>query len=141
MTNEQIIEGNKALAEFNEWERVYPGKAPKDNRGLAQFKNKDGRFYSRPIHDGVGENATIPFNSDWNYLMPVIEKIESFGYCFFIQNESSWIKPGWASLKPKEIDILADSKIEAAFKASVEFVNWWKIQAETDQNLKNQASP
>jgi hypothetical protein len=72
-----IVEMNRVIQDWDGWERVYPGTASRKSRGLAQFENKDGRHWSCFISDGIGADTTIPYNTDWNYLMAVVEKIST----------------------------------------------------------------
>jgi hypothetical protein len=65
------------------------------------------------------------YDRDWNWLMPVVEKIESINYKVVIQNNSCSI----------EMIILDDifcqsenSKIEAVYKACVELIKWYNRQ-------------
>lgn len=72
---QQWEEGNKLIAEFAGWVRVYPGTAPKDNRRMAQFEGPNGGYWASNISDGIGAHVWPSFHSSWDFLMPVVEKI------------------------------------------------------------------
>src|SRR5689334_10524209 len=77
MDNKDILEGNRLIAEFAGWERIYPGDAPIDQRGIAQWIGPDDQHWSDYINDGVGADVFPPFNLSWGLLMPVVEKISN----------------------------------------------------------------
>lgn len=101
MTN--IDEGNKIIAEFmNEQDGVFVGLDEKFN----------DRFES------------IPYHASWNWLMPVVEKIEG------IKNSDDY-----------EVDIFSNccdiggkfeatgkTKIEATWRACIQFIQWYNNQ-------------
>ena len=76
--------------------------------------------------------SDIPYNLDWNWLMPVVDKIESISkneecaynvqieqcFCTIVENHNS----------NEIVDVDADTKIEAVYKAVVEFINWYNKQ-------------
>lgn len=70
--------------------------------------------------------TTLYFHNDWNWLMEVVEKIESLGFEFFIVESRCRI----AHNTDKSIETIIDfeilgTKIEAVYNACVEFVEWW----------------
>ena len=63
------------------------------------------------------------FNSDWNWLMEVVEKIESIGFTFET-------KKNWARITRKGENIILrweedKTKIEAVYNACIEFIKWY----------------
>jgi hypothetical protein len=93
-----------------------------DNKLLAEFMGKE---WHNSFFAGVSiispSNITYKFDTDWNWLMQVVEKIESLGCRVEIINSTSKIEP-----------IITHSeyitKIEAVYNACVEFVKWYNEQ-------------
>lgn len=106
MSNDEILEANKLIAEFME----------------VKFSETD--FTDDETFGGNAD--AVRYHRDWGWLMPVIEKIESGGYCVFIQNDCCWIKVGRAGMKMPYITNLSDSKIESTYKSCVEIIKWIK---------------
>ena len=99
------IENNKIIAEFINY-------TIKENE---LFDNKD--LYIQHITD------TLKFDTDWNWLMEVVEKIESKGFNFEI-------KRNWARISRKGENIVLRweedrNKIDAVYNACVEFIKWY----------------
>lgn len=105
------IENNKLLAEF---------------LGAKQYDAEDDFVYFDET-DNIFSNDTISlkslkFNTDWNWLMQVVEKIESLDiyYSKYIDYNSSMFTSGKIELS---------TKIEAVYNACVEFVKWYNTQS------------
>jgi hypothetical protein len=90
MTQEEILEGNKLIAEF---------------MGL-------------PVHEEYFRGIdACKYHSDWNLLMPIVEKIELFS-CYVIDSKTlSTI-----------IECHYNSKIKSTYQAVVEFIKWYNQQ-------------
>lgn len=96
MTKEQILEGNKLIAYFLEWKNI----------GM-----KDLELWQRFRTDIGVTNDELRFHLEWNWLMPVIEKIYDTG-----------ISGGLvAELKGH----LWAVNIEQVHKCTVEFIEWY----------------
>ena len=65
------------------------------------------------------------YHSDWNWLMEVVEKIESLGY--YVNITGTYVSIGAIESKTNPIFIEKDSniKIEAVYNACVEFIKWY----------------
>ena len=95
----------------------------------SQYKN-EYEMYSviECIEDGENEKHFFKpdemlFNSDWNWLMEVVEKIESIGFTFET-------KKNWARITRKGENIILrweedKTKIEAVYNACIEFIKWY----------------
>jgi hypothetical protein len=71
----------------------------------------------------------LKYHISWDWLMPVVEKIESFegthgnNYKFTIQNETSYIDCTNIISSPS-----VKSKIESTYQVVVEFIEWYNEQ-------------
>ena len=100
---------NKEIAQNNEIIAVFMGRViPEDKL----------EFYD--------ENPTTHFyNSNWNWLMEVVEKIESLGYRVTIVRHICRIDLTEESKLIISEDI---KKIEAVYSACLEFIKWYNKQ-------------
>lgn len=118
MSEQEIIENNKLIAEFMGWtvEKNHFSKVEKygdklqNERGIS-VKNRD-------------------YHSDWNLLMPVVEKIEiNCKFDVHIYGHYNWKEPNRCVIldwRNKEIvGTFNDSKIQCVFDAVVEFIKWY----------------
>jgi len=102
-----------------------------NNRLLAEFMGykhnpETEEYFETFIKDGVSEYRVdlLQFHSDWNWLMEVVEKIESIkGTQIFINGISCEIM-----FKGKVISKHFNTKIEAVYMAVVEFIKWYNQQ-------------
>ena len=111
----KTLENNKLIAEFLNV-KIHPCETiekfkflPIEERGLY-----NGYF----IED-------LKYHEDWNWLMEVVEKIESLGYRIEIVKHICRIY-----LSNKETIIISENipKIEAVYNACVEFIKWYNNQ-------------
>ena len=120
MTTQEILEGNKLIAE-------YMGAKRKEysitNREHYLFR--DGRKY-------LTEN--LIFHSSWDWLMPVVEKIESLPtdkengeeFQFSITGDGIAITQydDGSGIIASRVNYLGKSKLEFTFEVVVEFIKW-----------------
>jgi len=99
-----------------------------NNKLIAKFMGL--RYVSDPISPtGYGwTNGKTPvsidlkYNSSWDWLMPVVEKIEDAATDTYVEiSESSTEIWGY----PFRINIYKESKIESVYDAVVEFIKWY----------------
>lgn len=116
MSEQEILEGNKLIAEFDG----------------AIFTNDDteaypqGYLYFQDI--GAREAKNLMYNDSWDWIMPVVEKIHSY--------TDFWVTIYYRSCKVfpmnrgVEMEILIEEKptIEAVWIAVVEFIKWHNKQ-------------
>jgi hypothetical protein len=125
----------------------------KENRIIAHFMNyfyiKDFDTYSIPEQErlkvdsfsysyefsDIFKSKELKFHLSYDWLMPVIEKIENlnldeFGLGEFVSNISN--RQGFYcefrlrnSYETKISDSFGDSKIDAIYNAVIEFINWY----------------
>ena len=95
-----------------------------DNELLAEFIGFDVLSNGHYQYESELTRTLPEFNSDWNWLMQVVEKIESLNHK---NNEEhfqlvSFIHH-WLRRKHKEL-----TKIEAVYNACIEFIKWYNEQ-------------
>ena len=69
------------------------------------------------------QKMAMNFNSNWNLLMQVVEKIETHGFTFDI-------KKNWSCITRKGEKIIIrweedNNKIEAVYNACLQFIQWY----------------
>ena len=112
-------ENNKLIAEFMGY------KLMSCNRGKAwdigkSIPSKDHLF---PIQGVLHTGNELAFHKSWDWLMPVVDKIESLGYEFFIVEDRIKIAHNTDHSIDTIINFtLGGSKREATYKAVVEFI-------------------
>ena len=133
-------ENNRLIAEFM-------GNTPYLNKkGLYEYMAGEKAPIVSTGIEGIWDwllKYRLSYDSNWNELMPVVEKIERLGYFImayeFIDDETNK-KSGefWAQVSNNlsvSIDSLINitgcsSKKEATYKAVVQFIEWWNEQKE-----------
>lgn len=105
MKTNEVIEGNVLLAEF---------------MGCANQLHL-------VEHPKTGEYCDPEFHSSWDWLMPVVEKIESLGYD--VELGTTYVRIARSDDSGFGLDEwICVSKIDAVFKACVGFAKWYKNQ-------------
>ena len=98
------IDNNKLIAEFME------------------LKYKRGAYYDEYNKEKVKQDSNLKFHSSWDWLMPVVEKIE---------NINEWVR---VEITNNSIIITymgynkithGKTKIKTVYKAVVEFIKWY----------------
>lgn len=113
----EVVEGNKLIAEFC-GHKLFAGQVK----------------FSYPVDGGLKgcNQSSMKYHTSWDWLMPVVEKIESIGF-------ETLIKSGWNESKEKlmnEVEIRNNqnglvawaceiSKIESTHQAIVQFIQWY----------------
>lgn len=102
------------------------------NKLIAHFMNEYHDFWWE--RDPFNEMRKAKYHEDWNELIRVVEKIESFDngrYCFFIvQNECDIALDDEYDEKGDLLDApnfssKCKSKIESVWLSTVEFIKWY----------------
>lgn len=129
MTQEEINAGNRLIAD-----------SPFSHEGLRKTIKKDKQHLSDEF-----AYSNLRFHSSWDWLMPVVEKIESMGYDFQIdgRNNAEWkkIRENSTNKKMSVVQIAQQlpepkvfkcayydkpaEKINAVFQVVCEFINWY----------------
>ncbi len=130
---QEIIEGNKLIAEFM--------GAEVDNRGLGEAawltapKKKTSNWI--PID-------ALQYHSSWDWLMGVVEKIESLGFFTLVATSRMGGYKYYMNIatgvgivnetmdNPSKFMGQSDSKIDAVYKTVIEFIKWYNNQKQTN---------
>jgi hypothetical protein len=104
-----------------------------DNKLIAEFlgykPNTNGVYPIVCINEGKGWHLeTMKFNYDWNWLMQVVEKIESFGHDVFINTCLCRITDVGLDIFEDIECFVNNNKRQATYNACVEFVKWYNEQ-------------
>jgi hypothetical protein len=125
---EAMDEKNKAIAEFAGWklEKMGDDDVIVDNDfefyWFCKYNEKGEKIttWSGEDMEDINEGSTIPFHDDWEWIMPVIERIESMGYKFKICRKRCQI-----CLDDEHerfiVDVKLDSKLLSAHEAVYQF--------------------
>lgn len=150
LTPEEIIEGNKLIPEFLEWEL----RTDISTSGCLFFQqpNVNLVFIVDPANDPYDEFMHMQFHSSWNWIMPVVEKIGTiiipagkvsepwptdisysisrFQTSFCIGDNSLFITEGGLgnSTEINKIPLSNEAPIQRTFKACVNFIKWYNTQ-------------
>jgi hypothetical protein len=118
MKTEEIVEGNKLIAEFM-------GYTPYSDGWITiPHETFDTVVDSEIVYQ-------LRFHTSWDWLMPVVEKIESLqpeGFNTLIEGGCCWIEYPEISFEGIE-----HTKIEATWSAVCEFITWYNENKETKQ--------
>lgn len=121
MKTEEILDGNRILAEFM-------GFTPL-NKEHTVFSSND--FLYEREQETNWFDRDLKFHTYWDWLMPVVEKIESLGYAVLICYARVVIE--CCVMSDKTVIYKNDNnsipKIKNAFLACVEFAKWYKNQS------------
>ena len=98
----------------------------KENKLIAEFMgvvfhDDENQYYNE---DGLYVGNTLQYHTSWDWLMPVVEKIESLGYEVQIRNTDCIIFQLLDTIKYKPIvDISSgNGKKDSTYMAVVEFI-------------------
>lgn len=94
---------------------------------VGAFKDANGDYDFEGIDfifQGCTSTEPLLFDSDWNWIMEVVERIESLGYSFTIGNNHASIWKGGSAIVSSNAKI-KQSKKEAVVQAIWNFLNWY----------------
>lgn len=121
MTNEEILNGNTLIAVF------MGGEFRTD---LPFTYTKEG-WVNTPANDNmqIAQNYDLKYHSSWDWLMPVVEKIEDLDDKFYfvkIHSGGCFIHPinNTKAYNVKQYQA-GKSKIEMVYATVVEFIEWY----------------
>lgn len=142
MTEQEIIEGNKLIAHFMGAKSIKPiGHTGRD----IEFPVQTGGLY-------VHQTADLKYHSSWDWLMPVVEKIENTKTIdpvhkskvptnVIIHKSEGWEKNDFKQTcdiiqftwDGHKISNSSNSKIEAIYKSVVQFIQWYNSKQQNNQ--------
>lgn len=124
MTDQQILEGNALIAKFMNWTYGHP------DRTEPRWQNQ----WFTPKKEGQYRHEILKFDSSWNWLMPVAEKIESLGWNINILRQEVTIYDDKFKARNDGRCIVKNTttKLESLFLAIVEF-----IELHNERNKQN----
>jgi hypothetical protein len=118
----QPQEGNKLIAEFLGW--VFHTK---------EYNWKRSRIDYPTWSDGAMGWKELHFHTSWDWLMPVVERIENLACvgAVVISRDHCWISDDKEPADNQNIvpaDLCRKSKINAVWNAVVRFIQWYNSQ-------------
>lgn len=92
-------------------------------------KKDEARFYtSKEMGGWVSKSYCNPqYHSSWDWLMPVVSRIEAFGYKFQICRKRVAIMED-SGAQPHVLTVKEGTKKQSVYKAIVDFVTWHNKQ-------------
>ena len=101
-----------------------------NNQGRFEYMVEGAGLISSTNAEDLYKFLKYNYNTDWNRLMQVVEKIESLDsgiYTLIFQQKSCLI---WNNDKGEELEFFnssfkAETKIEAVYNACLEFIKWY----------------
>ena len=94
-----------------------------NNKLIAEFM---GYTFVNGVYESPKDEFHIDemlYDTSWNWLMPVVEKIESLGYEFFIVENRVEVAHNTDHSIETIIDLTSRSKRDATYQGVVEFIN------------------
>lgn len=125
MNKEEIMAGNVLIAEFMGFV-----KEDKFYKYIEWDENSDdfgGQFYIEP--------QNMYFNTSWDWIMPVVEKIneiDNFKFRVEVCYKSCYIWDGDVQIS---VWGNCESTIIAVYKAVVEFIKWYNVSQKGDVSI------
>lgn len=126
-------ENNKIIVEFLGWEKIYP-------EGYVEYILP--KSLADPIYK-LDSRFILEFDTDWNWLMEVVEKIESIKepyhgrFGVYISSNSCTIqstnfRPDKPIPNPPHYydNVVLNSKMESTYNAVIRFINFYNKQKE-----------
>lgn len=117
-------ENNKLIAEFMGGKLIFPSTC---NYGVFEFSKKDKYILTYNVEptteNGIAQHL-LKFNTSWDWLMKVVDKIESMGFCFDIMGKACSISRHDEMI----VDLNGndfDKKIDSVYFACVDFLEWY----------------
>lgn len=144
MTYEEILENNKLIAKFIDLtpHNLFPDElqAP-DNFGWMAVNVNVNSDYAKEDNEFIGFEEFFQFHKSWDWLMPVVDKIELLNHNVLIYNGYVLINTyhDWFECNPEvienrytdknmfEINNYGENKLETTYLSVIEFIKWYNI--------------
>jgi len=121
---------NNLIAEFMQ----YPLTKKQQHRIVPE------EIATRTIGDNpVCDIQRLKFNASWNWLMPVVEKIEQIGFCFYIHNDAAYIRKSHYKGNIPDFGKIEDTKITATWLTVVDFIKWHNSNEKKSKSAEQSA--
>ena len=95
----------------------------KGNVLIARFVTDEPKVLEHDLKKAGGREQ-FHYHDEWDWLMPVIEKIEDLGY-FCMINKWTSVYTGTDGERISVTSVEGDSKITNTFIACIEFIKWY----------------
>ena len=124
-----IIENNKLIAEFLDWEF----DDLSETFETPFLKLVDPNAFGDEQYSCKLQDFELEFHTDWRWLMEVVEKIEKLqdeNKCaiYNVQIEQSFVEIIINHTSETIVEVDCNSKIQAVYQACVEFIKWYITQ-------------
>lgn len=135
MTEEEILSGNKLIAEFIDLtpHSMFPDElqAPGEFSWMAVRANIQSD-YAREDNEFVCFEDFFEFNSSWDWLMPVVEKMETLGITTHFSHKRCLSINRIKCDFEYDTEDDCDSNIEAVYTCVVKFIEWYNQNKQHD---------
>lgn len=124
-----IIENNKLIAEFMGW---------KENKDMEVKLTSGGITYYFQKNDEACIPETMCYHSDWNWLMSVVEKINTidedrFTVQIFSMDTYIYDSKDRNFIIKTELIYNPDELIKSVYNTCVEFIKWYNEQNKNNE--------
>lgn len=133
----ELRENNKLIAKFMGYMCDNPEEDSCTFETPFMINTSDKENWEADINDWNSwlRADEMQYHTSWDWLMPVVEKIESFVYengCakYNVIIEQSWVDIIDNHTSDEIVGVDADSKDIAVYKAVVEFIEWYNKKEE-----------
>ena len=133
---ENIIENNKMIAEFLDWEF----DDLSETFETPFLKLVDPQAFGDEQFSCKLQDFELDFHTDYNWLIKVVEKIENLqdeNNCaiYNVRIEQCFVEIIINHISETIVEVDSNSKIQAVYQACVEFIKWYNEQNKTNESL------
>lgn len=157
MKEEEIDQNNKLIAEFMGYQILHKKFQYRNfnSSNESYFENDEGEIVCDergqevnlyPDGDPLSDLSELPFNSSWEWLMPVLEKIFRLKIGDGIEYVEYACARTFGMLNPETGQIMirlsgsqlyqADTLIKATYMAVIDFLTWYNEERKIENNDK-----
>lgn len=124
MTQEQILESNKIIAEFMGAEITQAYSKTKEQDGVLFYYPKDT---SPSMYRNLSSSG-IKYHKEWDWLMPVVDKLEELGYEININGNDCYVQQ--PNRKGRLVIHCKNwiNKLQCVYQAVISTINWHNLQ-------------
>ena len=130
MTEQEIIEGNKLIAEFMGHQKyatygyiihedgTYPA-VDEHWHEQESFRGSKGKRFTPSTMMLYISHKDLHYDDSWDWLMPVVKK------CYRLQYKQGWKKVNCIQHCLTSYDFMSDIAIEIVWEEVIKFINWY----------------